>query len=236
VTAFDRPGHGYSERASASGTTPHDQVQLVRDALAQLGVIRPVVVGHSWGGGLALLYALEHPEEVDGLILIGTRAFPSTGGPDPVYSINRMPLVGPLFRHTVLLPIGRPLLERRLTAAYRPDTVRRDHLDAARALWLRPSQVAATVWDTRNLDRALREASTHYSELHVPVTVICGDSDRLLTECKRLSALLPDARLVVVPKTGHEAQLTRTTIVLDAIRRFSRKDERELPAEARRHL
>lgn len=218
VIAFDRPGHGYSSRASAAGTMPHDQVQLIHDALAQLGVSRTIVVGHSWGGGLALLYALEHPREVDRLVLIGTRAFPSTGGADPVYALNRTPIIGALFRHTALLPVGRTLVRRRLTSAYAPDTVRRGHFEAARALWLRPSQVAATVWDTRNLDRELREASTRYSGMRVPVIVICGARDQLLPESKRLAIAMPGAQLVVVPNTGHEAQLTRTAIVLDAIR------------------
>jgi len=43
VIAFDRPGHGYSERATAAGTTAHDQVRLIHDALTQLGVSRPIV-------------------------------------------------------------------------------------------------------------------------------------------------------------------------------------------------
>jgi len=218
VIAFDRPGHGYSERATAAGTTAHDQVRLIHDALTQLGVSRPIVVGHSWGGGLALLYALEYPREVDRLVLLGTRAYPSMGGRDPVYALNRMPIIGTLFRHTVLLPVGRALLERRLASAYAPDTVRRDHFEAARALWLRPAQVAATVWDTRNLDRELREASTRYAGIRVPVIVICGERDQLLPESKRLSAAIPGAQLVVVPNTGHEVQLTRTAIVIAAIR------------------
>ncbi len=218
VIAFDRPGHGYSARTSAAGTTPYDQVQLIHDALARLGVSRTIVVGHSWGGGLALLYALEHPRDVDRLVLIGTRAFPSTGGADAVYALNRTPIIGALFRHTALLPVGRILVKRRLASAYAPDTVRRDHLEAARALWLRPSQVAATVWDTRNLDRELREAGTRYAGMRVPVIVICGARDALLPESQRLATAIPGAQLVVVPNTGHEAQVTRTAIVLDAIR------------------
>ena len=231
VIAFDRPGHGYSARASAAGTTPHDQVQLIHDALAQLGVSRTIVVGHSWGGALALLYALEYPREVDRLVLIGTRAFPSTGGADPVYALNRTPIIGALFRYTALLPVGRALVKRRLTSAYAPDTVRRDHLEAARALWLRPSQVAATVWDTRNLDRELREASTRYAGMRVPVIIICGARDQSLPESKRLAISIPGAQLVVVPNIGHEAQLTRTAIVLDAIRHEPRAP---LPANNQR--
>jgi hypothetical protein len=93
--------------------------------------------------GLALLYALEHPRDVDRLVLIGTRAFPSTGGADPVYALNRTPIIGALFRHTALLPVGRILVKRRPAS-----------------------------------------------------------------ESKRLATAIPGAQLVVVPETGHEAQLT----------------------------
>jgi pimeloyl-ACP methyl ester carboxylesterase len=219
VVAFDRPGHGYSARASAAGTTARSQVRLIHHALARLGVRRPILVGHSWGGGLALLYALEYPADVDRLVLIGTRAYPSAGGTDPVYALSRTPILGALFRHTVLLPIGRTLLDRRLAAAYAPDTVRRDHWQEARALWLRPAQAAATVWDARNLDRELRGANARYAAMRVPVIVLCGERDELLPESKRLSAAIPGAQLVVLPNTGHEAQLTRTSDVISAIRR-----------------
>jgi pimeloyl-ACP methyl ester carboxylesterase len=78
--------------------------------------------------------------------------------------------------------------------------------------------VAATVWDSWNLDREFREASTRYAGMGVPVIVICGERDELLAESKRLATAMPHAQLVVVPNTGHQVQFTRTAIVLDAIR------------------
>ena len=217
VIVFDRPGHGYSERASGAGTTAHDQLLLIHDALSQLGVSRPIVVGHSWGGGLALLYALEYPAEVDRLVLIGTRAYPTTDRADPVWALSRTPVIGTVFGHTLLLPVGRALLERRLASAYAPDSVRHDHYEAARALWLRPAQVEATVWDTWNLDRELHAASVRYPDMRLPVTVICGERDQLLPESRRLASAIQGARLIVVPNTGHEVQFTRSAIVIAAI-------------------
>jgi pimeloyl-ACP methyl ester carboxylesterase len=219
VVAFDRPGHGYSDRPSAAGTTPREQARLLREALRHLGAERPVLVGHSWGGALALLYALEYPGEVAGLVVIGTRAYPSAGRGDPLYVLNRAPVVGPLFRHTLLLPLGRRTVERRLAAAYAPDSVRPGHAAAARALWLRPGQVAATVWDTRNLQVALAPASRRYGELAVPVVILVGARDRGTGESYRLSQVLPRAELVTLPNVGHELQLTRPAAVLGAVRR-----------------
>ena len=58
VVAFDRPGHGYSARPHPGRYTVEAQARLLHDLLARLGVARPVLVGHSWGTTLALVYAL----------------------------------------------------------------------------------------------------------------------------------------------------------------------------------
>jgi pimeloyl-ACP methyl ester carboxylesterase len=221
VVAIDRPGHGYSERPSAAGTTPHEQARLLHDALGQLGVARPVLVGHSWGGGLALVYTLEHPDDVRGLVLLGTRAYRDSGRADPVYALNRLRGIGALLRATVMLPVGRRLVDQRLAAAYAPDQPDPRHVARARGLWLRPSQIAATVWDTPNLQEALGLASGRYAEIGVPAAIVVGDGDRGIAESRAVARALPCAELVVVPATGHELPLTRPGVVAAAVRRVA---------------
>ena len=58
VIAFDRPGFGHSSRPRDRLWTPSTQAELLRAALAQLGVERPIVVGHSLGTLVALAMAL----------------------------------------------------------------------------------------------------------------------------------------------------------------------------------
>src|SRR5215813_5602344 len=54
VVAFDRPGHGYSERQDSVQPTVEIQALIIRDALRKLAIEKPLLVGHSWGGSLAL--------------------------------------------------------------------------------------------------------------------------------------------------------------------------------------
>jgi pimeloyl-ACP methyl ester carboxylesterase len=218
VVGFDRPGHGYSDRASTSGTTPREQARLLHGALQQLGVVRPILVGHSWGGGLALVYALQYPDDVGGLVLLGTRAYRDSGAPDPVYAMNRVPVLGALLQHTMMLPLGRWILDRRLASAYAPDAPDASHAARARGLWLRPTQIAATVWDSPNLQAALDAASPRYGSIAVPVTVLVGDGDRGLAESRRLARAIPGATLSVLPHTGHELPLTRPRAIVAAVR------------------
>jgi pimeloyl-ACP methyl ester carboxylesterase len=217
VIAVDRPGHGYSGRPSNASTTPREQARLVHDLLRQLGVERPVLVGHSWGGGLALIYAEQYPRDVAGLVLVAARGYPTPERADPVYAVNRIPVIGQLFRVTLLPPVGQRLLASRLTSAYAPDSVHADHLAAARALWLRPSQVAATVWDTKNLQTALDSASRRYGEIAIPVVIVVGDRDQVLDDSRRLQLAIPGAELRVLPGTGHEIPHTRPAILADAV-------------------
>jgi len=75
VIAFDRPGFGLTERVEP-GRTPYNPytsegvVELTYRLLSRLNVSRAVFIGHSAGGGLALLFALKHPEMVESIVLI----------------------------------------------------------------------------------------------------------------------------------------------------------------------
>ena len=73
--AFDRPGHGQSERPDREDATVEVQARMLHAALQELGVERPILVGHSWGSALALVYALEFPNDLVGLVLLATAVY-----------------------------------------------------------------------------------------------------------------------------------------------------------------
>jgi pimeloyl-ACP methyl ester carboxylesterase len=74
--AFDRPGFGYSERPRDRSWGPFEQATLLLRALAQLGIERPTIVGHSWGTLVALAMALKSPSDVTGLVLLSGYYYP----------------------------------------------------------------------------------------------------------------------------------------------------------------
>jgi pimeloyl-ACP methyl ester carboxylesterase len=219
VVAIDRPGHGYSDRPAAA--TPKDQAVLIHGALAQIGVIQPVIVGHSWGGALALIFALEHPEEVSGIVLVGSRGGVQGSNGRFVYDAVRMPIVGSFIRWTVLVPLGRGLVANGLREAYAPDSTPPDEIAAAQALWLRPGQSAATVADAANLQTALAAYRPRFDRIRVPVTIIVGDRDSLLSESRELHGLIPHSTLHVLPDTGHMVPKTRPEVITEAVRALS---------------
>src|SRR5260370_21472389 len=69
--AFDRPGHGHSDRPSHNGdVTVEVQARMLCAPLHVLPGPRPILVGHSWGGALALAYALAYHRDDSWLVLI----------------------------------------------------------------------------------------------------------------------------------------------------------------------
>jgi pimeloyl-ACP methyl ester carboxylesterase len=72
VVRYDRRGYGRSPAATAPYLATDDVAAVMRAA----GVARATVVGASEGGGIAVNFALAHPEAVDRLVLVG----PSVAG------------------------------------------------------------------------------------------------------------------------------------------------------------
>jgi pimeloyl-ACP methyl ester carboxylesterase len=197
--------------------TPDVQARLIHAALERLHVECPIVVGFSWGGGLSLIYALQYPRETCGLVLITPRAFPDGATRSLAYQLGRTPVLGDTFRHSVMLPIARRIIRDRLAAGYAPDAPLREHVAAASDMWSRPSQAEATVWDSRNLDEALRSYGVRYHEITVPVVIVVGDHDRPDRESIPLSKEIPGAELVLLPRTGHLVPHVRPQAVITAI-------------------
>jgi pimeloyl-ACP methyl ester carboxylesterase len=217
VIAVDRPGHGFSERADLRGATPTVQAAQLHAALGQLGVRRPILVGHSWGGMLALSYALQFPDDVRGRALLGTKAYPDDGPPDALYALLRRPVIGPVLRHTVVPFLGRGTMEARMTDAFRPDSLQRSHLDRARAFWMRPDELGATVWDAFLREAEAPAISRRYASIGAPVMILVGDDDSLLGESQDLADQLPNAWIEVLPHTGHYLNRTRVAEVQRSI-------------------
>jgi pimeloyl-ACP methyl ester carboxylesterase len=219
AVAFDRPGHGFSASPTAEPATVAVQARLLRGALQALGIERPIVVGHSWGGALALAYALAYEPEVAALVLLAPAVYPEP----PAYGAGNMLLAVPLLS-TLLIRlsgahIGREI-ERNLHKAFAPDPLPADYLHSALASWSRTAQVKATVQDEMNYSPATHALSARYNAVGVPTVIMTGDADQLVDPVRHaypLHRALPHAELIVLPATGHMLPHTRTQAVLAAI-------------------
>lgn len=225
VLAFDRPGFGLTGRPMPGDwhdLNPYSDdgyVALTVGLLAELGLDRVILVGHSAGGGLAVRIGLEYPRLVAGLVLVA----PSVQGGGYVLS--------PLARCLAGSPQGRrlgPWLARALlprlatvldTAWHDPTAIDAETIAGYR----RPLTVA-------NWDRALWELTIapkgdalleRLDELAMPVVYVTGDDDRIVptASTQKAATTTPGAELVVVPQCGHLPQEEQPAAFFAAVRR-----------------
>jgi pimeloyl-ACP methyl ester carboxylesterase len=101
VIIIDRPGHGWSSRPGGDMyATPASQADLVAGVLEKLGVHSAILIGHSWGGALAMAYALAFPRRTAGLVLLSAVTHPWRGNPGWYNKLACVPYLGALFLRT----------------------------------------------------------------------------------------------------------------------------------------
>jgi pimeloyl-ACP methyl ester carboxylesterase len=207
VIAFDRPGYGYSERPTNQKWDATAQAQLLHKALIQLGVERPVVVGHSWGTLVALSMALEQPDYVRSLVLLSGYYYPTPRLDVVVSAPMAIPLYGHLIRHTISPLIGRlvwPLAVRKL---FSPSS-QPAHFKRRFPVWMamRPSQLRASAGDGAMMIPEASRLGDRYKELQMPIIIMAGSGDLLALSklhSERLHEEIIHSKLVLKPEVGH---------------------------------
>ena len=220
ITAFDRPGHGQSGRDAGTGSALR-QAELIHTACAEMGLYRPVVIGHSFGGAVAMALALAHPEAVSGVVLIspiafpeprleimmlGSRATPITGDWVSLMARPTDALMLPALRHGMFLP-------QRMTPAFRTGFPFR--LASGR------EQLQADGQDSLAMIASLSQNASRYASCQTPVDVVQGDRDLVvnpLMHGRPLAAMLPRGRFINMPGLGHMAHHFAPGVVADAVR------------------
>lgn len=227
VLAFDRPGHGYSDRPAGAWPDPADQARYLRTALAELGVSQPLLVGHSWSGSLVLAYLLNYPDHATGGVLLAGASHPWKGGVDLTNGIGGIPFLGKLFAHTLIYPGGQLLLDNAITHVFHPESPVPDYIRRTGImLALRPGNYLSNAEDMRRLRDYLEYQSRKYAQIDRPVLLIHGTEDHIVpawNHTDRLIEILPDAGVVRLDGVGHALHHTRTEHVAHLISDFSRK-------------
>ena len=228
VIAFDRPGHGLSERDCSVPMTAETQATLIRDALRKLDIQKPILVGHSWGGALVLAAAVAYEDELSGIVLLAPAAYPTVSR-EWWSLIPAIPVIGKFMVHTLTPLIGRAVVKSTLKDAYHPQAVQEQYAGQSAELWTRPEQITAYAYDERTLRSSLKSLNGRYSNLRLPVMIVTGAEDQLLEPEKHaylLHETIKGSELIVLHQTGHQLPQTRADSVIDAIEKAWRAVDR----------
>jgi pimeloyl-ACP methyl ester carboxylesterase len=220
VIAFDRPGFGHSERPRSTVWTPNAQADLLHAALARIGITRAIVLGHSWGASVAVALALKYPQAVKALVLASGYYFPTLRADVAFMSAPAIPLVGDILRYTISPILARILWPRVLRKIFGPAPVPARFADFPVSMALRPSQLRAAAAESALMIPDAFALQSHYSELKMPVVIVAGRDDRLVTtehQSARLHSEIPQSTFHSIPGAGHMVHHTDPYSVLAAI-------------------
>jgi pimeloyl-ACP methyl ester carboxylesterase len=205
VILVDRPGFGFSGRKRGE-SSPSYQAGVLRDIFDRLGIDRAILVGHSWGGTLALTFALDFPRRVAGLVLIAPATHPGVWSLSAVNSALATPF-GSFFARTLALPFGALLMWPGSRAAFLPQAIPPRYVkNSAAMLVLRPPTLMNNWADVGCLEAALAQQAGRYGALNVPTIVLNGDKDFLVPpeqHALKLAAAAPCVTVNVLPGFGH---------------------------------
>jgi 2-succinyl-6-hydroxy-2,4-cyclohexadiene-1-carboxylate synthase len=206
VITLDHRGHGLSTKTHDAATYTIDQ--LVADLAVLIGTTTedPIhLLGHSMGGRIALQLTLDHPGLVCSLILMDTSAWSFQPEDEAIREMmaSFIDRYDPERGLPDLTALGQP--EQKLIEETCPDA------------WNERKAQMSAAFDPYAL-KALGEAlfkgtagslRDRLPELHIPVTVLCGELDHpLVDQVAELTAAIPGATSTIIEGAYHSPQLT----------------------------
>jgi pimeloyl-ACP methyl ester carboxylesterase len=221
VIAFDRPGFGYSDRPRTTVWTPQAQARAIATVLEQIGFGPATVVGHSFGTMVALALGLNHASRVSRLVVLGGFYFPEARADLVMNAAPAIPVTGDILRYTISPLAGKAMMPAVETALFDPAPVSPKWTNEFPVpMVLRPSQVRATAGDSALAIPAAASLSKRYGELRMPVTIMGGTGDKVVTfdeHSRPLHDAVPGSRLVPVEGVGHMVHWSAQDAVLREI-------------------
>jgi pimeloyl-ACP methyl ester carboxylesterase len=216
LLAYDRPGMGRSTRRPADAANLAVQADTAADVIRAEHPDGPVVVmGHSYGGAVALRLALDHPELVSGLVLLAPASHPWGSKAPFFYKLEATPVVGEIVT-AIAWPFSGGAAKGSLKArAFAPRPVPPGYFEQAEVKYaLRPHALRATAADFNALSGQLAAQAARYGELKMPIVTIQGEEDRVVpVRLIRTKSAFSHGKLVFVPGAGHMVQHAAPEIV-----------------------
>jgi pimeloyl-ACP methyl ester carboxylesterase len=217
VTLFDLRGHGYS----STPATGYDATTMAADLaglLDQLGIERCLLVGHSYGGGVALEFAATHPARVARLAILDTKV----NALQPTQRLSDSPHLS-LFEVEVARTSGHDWDNEPQVGLLFLEVLARGKLAgstgetemAGRDPFTPFGEGRAAVRTARQFVELLDTTAAReqfvapgvpaevIARLPMPLLLVYGEWSRCMPSCRALQALLPQAQLHIVPQAGH---------------------------------
>jgi pimeloyl-ACP methyl ester carboxylesterase len=198
--AYYRPG--WNGAGMATGFAGNADAAIKQ--LDARGVTRAIVLGHSFGGGVAAWLAVHRPERVSALVLVAAAA--NVGSLDRTDKLLAEPVIGPLASALSLGAISLALSGRAVRRGLAVRTGLDERVLLADAQMLRrPSSWRSFLIEQRALFSDLPVLESSLSEITAPTTIVTGTADPIVdpNASRRLAEQIPSAELIEIDRAGH---------------------------------
>lgn len=202
IIAIDLPGHGLTRTPKGYHASVDGYVEAVNALVGHLDLGRFILVGSSLGGETAWRFALAHPQQLRGLVLVGAAGWPlpePKGAESVLYAALKLPAARSLAQSID----DRAMIRDGLKAAFEnPALVTPALIDRYTDLSRAPGHRAILL----SLDDDGVTATTaRLSAIAAPTLVMAGTKDRLIpaSDARRFAAAIPGAMLVLYKDIGH---------------------------------
>lgn len=236
VTAFDRPGLGYTDRVpevpdgafATAGDSPTDQAQMLREAAAQLGITDPIVVGHSFGGIVAMAWAtmgLDSNDDVNASAVVSLAGvmMPWPGELGAYYTVGGSTLGGAVLVPLIAALTPRNTIRASVEGVFDPQMAPDGYVDYfGGPLAVRPVTFRANVRQVNTLRPHVVQMAQRYPDLTIPVEVLHGTADTTVpisVHPEEAIKLIPGMNLTRLEGIGHMPHHADPQAAVDAINR-----------------
>lgn len=213
VLAPDMVGFGYTEKPSGVEYTMDNWVQQTVEFLDALGLEQVDLVGNSFGGGLALAMAVQHPERVRKLVLMGSMGvnFPITEGLDAVWGYQ--PSAENMLRMLDLFVDDKKFANKELAEIRYQASIEPGFQEAFSSMFPAPRQ---------RWVEAMAKHEAEIPNIKHPALIVHGREDQVIPvdNAYKLIDLLDNAQLHVYGHTGHWTQIERSESFAQLINLF----------------
>ena len=193
ITILDFPGFGESEEPKTA-LTVYDYCEILEELLKKLKVKKPVIMGHSFGGRIAIIYASRN--EVEKVVLFGS----------------------PCIRKEVKPSLKLRMLKslKKIPGINKLEGFAKNHMGS------RDYKYASEIMKKILVNVVNEDLSECAKKINVPTLLIWGDRDTeaSVEDAKELEKIIPDAGLIVLPNSTHYAYLENLPQVINILNNF----------------
>ena len=230
VIAVDRPGLGWSDPAPDNELL-ETQARLIQAVAAHFGADKPadkpIVLGQSYGGAVALCWATLMPDHLSAVVPVSAVTHPWDTGLGAYYRLLSSALGQWAVIPMITAYVSDAKVQAEIDKTFRPQPAPDGYANHfGTHFTIRRGPLRQNALQRRQLLWQIEALSERYGEISVPIELVHGDADPIVSHrihSERLAAQHPEAHLTTLPGVGHMPHHVSIPEVVAAVDRAAQR-------------